>query len=115
MNYLGSLLWIIIIVLVVLLFGAAELLDWIGRLEIIERKWPRIWLFLNNKPGRLLLYLFFVALAYRDVSERMSELRVQPPVVNVSAPPAPIVKLCEADCFKTKDIASPWRWETAPA
>jgi len=43
-----------------LYFFFSEFLDLIGRLEIIERKWPRIWALLSNRPMRLILSAFLL-------------------------------------------------------
>jgi thiosulfate reductase cytochrome b subunit len=48
--------WVLISILVLYLF-ISEFLDIIGRLEIIERKWPKLWGLLNNRPMRLVLII----------------------------------------------------------
>jgi hypothetical protein len=92
MDFLVKIAWIVAIVLIALLLGAAEFLDWMGRLEIIERKWPKVWSFINNRTIRLLIYLFLIAFIYRDIEERVAELKVPFPVVTVKAPVPPVVQ-----------------------
>ena len=59
------------------LFGSyllvAEFLDTIGRLEIIEKRWPRIWGVLSNRPMRLILIVLLVVLLSKDLSEHLNE------------------------------------------
>lgn len=49
------LLWIAVLFVLAVLLGAAEFLDWIGRFEFIESRWPRAWAEINNRPMRLIL------------------------------------------------------------
>ena len=38
--------------IVLLLLGAVEALDWVGRLDLIQARWPVLWRLLNNRPVR---------------------------------------------------------------
>jgi hypothetical protein len=69
----------------------AELLDTIGRLEIIEKRWPPVWRAMSNRPFRLALLLFLLVLLAKDLSERWHANDPASLTVTVPAPPAPIV------------------------
>jgi hypothetical protein len=90
-DWLYNLAWIVISVALLLLFLTAELLDWKGRLEIIEKNWPRIWSTINNRPARILLLLFFVGLVGKDIKERLDEPKIDFKVVMPSIP-APVIE-----------------------
>ena len=68
---------------------ATELLDNIGRLEMIETKWPRLHKAMSNRPVRLALILVVLILIGEDVSERF-----EIPTLNVTikSPSVPVVQ-----------------------
>jgi hypothetical protein len=86
-----SILSLIGILLLVGFFAIVEIVDWAGRLDFIEHKWPTAWRFLNNRVARFtLLLICFVYLA-RDFK---AEIPPIPSVtMNVSPPPAPEIQL----------------------
>lgn len=96
----------ILLYLCVGLFGiyliATEFLDTIGRMEIIERKWPKLWAAMSNRPMRLVLLVLLVALLAKDVAERSQQ--TAPPILNVTLPdtPAPIVQECAPETANVK-------------
>jgi hypothetical protein len=67
----------------------SELLDVVGRLDLIEQKWPRVGRLLNNRPVRLALILFLLVAVWKDLSERNEEFKPSPLVVNIPGPAAP--------------------------
>ena len=72
----------------------AEFIDTIGRLEIVEKRWPRVWRGMNNRPFRLLLLIFLVILVARDVSERWKG-KAECLTVVMPSIPAPIVQMVQ--------------------
>jgi hypothetical protein len=83
---------IVIVIVLALLFATAEILDWIGRLEIIEKKWPKVYAAMNSRLARLIALVFLIALIGHDIEKR-GEVP-EPPIVKIPTPPPP-------------DIASP--------
>jgi hypothetical protein len=76
-------------ILVTILAGyvvVCEFLDLIGRLEIVETKWPKLWGFMSNRPMRLVLIVLLLVLIGRDVVERIQE---PPQVLQVVIQPPP--------------------------
>ncbi len=96
----------ILLYLCVGLFGiyliATEFLDTIGRMEIIEKKWPRLWSTMSNRPMRLVLLILLVALLAKDVAERFQQNAA--PALNVMVPniPAPVVQECTPEISTLK-------------
>lgn len=86
--------WIVAMALLALLLGAAELLDWIGRLEIVERKWPKVWKAINNRPMRIVLYLLLIIAIGRDISDRL-KIPIPKLEVTFQAPSAPIIQVSQ--------------------
>jgi len=70
---------------------ASEFLDTIGRLEILEKRWPSAWRAMSNRPFRLVMLVFLVVLVAKDVTERLHENEPAPVVVNIPPPPAPTI------------------------
>jgi hypothetical protein len=92
MPSVSDLIWWVFIGLLAIILIVSAFLDWIGRVEIIERKFPKIWGVLTNKATRLLLLLFVLGLLAEDVHERLHE-KEPPPLVFVSpAIPPPIIQ-----------------------
>lgn len=87
MNTLGLIGTALLLVFLAIL----EIIDWVGRLDFIEHRWPRAWKILSNRLARLtLLLICFVYLA-RDFR---SEIPTSPSAVfNIAAPPAPAIQL----------------------
>jgi hypothetical protein len=67
---------------------ATEFLDTIGRLEIIEHRWPRLWAAMSNRPMRLILLVLLIGLVAKDIAERL-EQKTPPPLRVTVQPPAP--------------------------
>jgi hypothetical protein len=59
-----------------------ELLDWQGRIEILEIKYPRLWRLVNNRPMRLVLLVLAIGLLSRDFKDIAAV--APPPVVHVT-------------------------------
>jgi hypothetical protein len=98
-------LWILGILLgLYVLF--AEFLDTIGRLEIIEKRWPAVWRIMSNRPFRLALLLFLVVLLAKDVSERWHENAPSCLTVVMPAPAAPIVQFVSPSKTQARKEAS---------
>lgn len=68
-----------------------ETLDWIGRLEIIERRWPKLYAAINSRLARLVGILFLAALIAHDIEKHIEV--PEPPVVKIAPPPAPQVSV----------------------
>jgi hypothetical protein len=67
----------------------SELLDVVGRLDLIEQKWPRVGKLLNNRPVRLALILFLLVAVWKDLSEHNEEAKPAPLAVQIAGPAAP--------------------------
>src|SRR5437016_13957001 len=78
---------IVIVIVLALLFGTAEILDWVGRLEIIERRWPRVYAAVSNRVARLVALVFLIALTGHDIEKRTEV--PEPPKVTIAAPLVP--------------------------
>ncbi len=89
----------ILIATLVCLLGAylflTEFLDTIGRLEIIEKRWPKAWAAMSNRPMRLVLLILLVVLVAKDVNERLHEMGPPPLKVVMPSIPAPIVQFVQ--------------------
>jgi hypothetical protein len=77
----------IVTALLLLFFLALEILDWQGRMELIESRWPLIWKAINNRPARLVLLFFCFAFLIRNFKDAVSI--PPPPIVNFAAPIPP--------------------------
>lgn len=87
------------IVAVVLLLAyviTTEALDWIGRAEIIENRWPRAWLVMSNRPARVILVLVAIGLLVHVITEKrepkqpaLIPLPTPSPAIPVSPLPVP--------------------------
>jgi|SRR5665213_872792 len=83
--------WIFGVVFVAYLV-ICEFLDTIGRLEIVEARWPRVYRAMSNRPMRLVLIIFLLALVAKDSTDRAKDrLTVVPLVIKMPVPPAPII------------------------
>jgi len=85
--------WILVAFLLLYVF-VSEFLDMIGRLEMIEAKWPKVWGFLSNRPMRLVLIFFLLVIVGNDLVERMNE-KVPALVVKMPSIPAPVVTFAQ--------------------
>jgi hypothetical protein len=70
------------------LFAFFEYLDMEGRLDILEKKHPKTWAFLNNRPARLLLIFLavgFLAMDAKDAAEIPEPplIKLAPPVISI--------------------------------
>ncbi|QHN02744.1 hypothetical protein FTO74_04700 [Granulicella sp. WH15] len=86
-----------VITILILYVGVTEWLDTIGRLEIIEKRWPRMWSIMNNRPIRLALLIFAVVVLVKIWSEKLKGEGVSPLIVNIPAPPAPVIQFIQPD------------------
>jgi hypothetical protein len=66
------------------LFAFFEYLDMKGRLDILEKKYPKAWAFLNNRPARLLLLFLAVGFLAKDIKDA-AEIP-DPPVIKLTPP-----------------------------
>lgn len=81
---------LIIAIILALLICIAEILDWIGRLEIIEKRWPKVYATMNSRLARLVAMLFLIALIARDIEQRTKVPGA--PRITFQTVPAPIVQ-----------------------
>jgi hypothetical protein len=94
-------LGVAILVYVVLVEG----LDWIGRAEIIEKRWPRMWGVMNKRPTRLILILVAIGLLIHVIAENRHSVPDSPPVVNARPQTHPSVE--PSDHTPTEQKAKP--------
>ena len=69
-----------------------EILDWQGRAEVMEEKFPRLWRVLNARPARLVLLVVlvgFLAKDFHDASASIPPVKEQCWVKNYAAPALP--------------------------
>jgi hypothetical protein len=88
MATLWNVLWIVVLALLAFLFFAAEVLDWLGRVEYVEQHCPKLWSAMNNRPMRVIGILIVFVLLAKDIEERLKEPEL---AVTIAAPPAPVV------------------------
>ncbi len=96
---------IAVVIILALLFGVAEILDWVGRLEIVERKWPKVHAAMNSRLARLIALLFLIALIGHDI-EKHTEIP-EPPRVTIPAPPVPQFTSTKQDVTRTLPAPKP--------
>jgi hypothetical protein len=78
---------------VALFFAFAEYLDWHGRMEVLEKKHPRIWRLVNDRSFRLVLLFMIFAILSADLKETLKQLEPgEAPVVRFVAPSVPAVE-----------------------
>jgi hypothetical protein len=53
-----------------------EYLDWHGRSDVLKEKHPRVWVFVNNRPMRLVLSLLVLGFLVKDFKDAVA---VAPP------------------------------------
>jgi hypothetical protein len=80
MSFLG----ILLIVLVAGYFVVVELLDWTGRLELIENRLPKLWRVLNARPSRLILLFLIFGILLENYGK---ESETEPLVIKVNGFP----------------------------
>jgi len=87
MEIMSSLLLIFFASAIVVYALLTEGLDWIGRAEIIEKRWPFLWAVMNKRPTRLVL----LATAVVMLAHVMGEIRVgaEVPAVKLVPPKVP--------------------------
>jgi hypothetical protein len=97
-----------------------EFIDWQGRAEVLELKYPWLWRAVNNRPARLLLLVLAVGLLVKDFKDAVAI--APPPVVNIAPPPVPAITIVKSpeklkdQCWLTtigvatpKDLPQNWR------
>ena len=87
------LLTLLPLAVITLFFAFAEYLDWHGRMEILEKKHPRIWRLVNDRPFRLILLLLIFAILSAELKETLKNL-LEPdeaPIVRFVAPSVPSI------------------------
>jgi hypothetical protein len=87
MELFSSLLLVVTAIALVVYTLLTEGLDWIGRAEIIEKRWPVLWGAMNNRPTRLVLLVIALAM----LANVAKDLRAgaDPPLVIFAAPKVP--------------------------
>src|ERR1017187_811408 len=61
-----------------------EILDWHGRFDVIEKRWPTLWAAMNNRAARLLLIVIAIAFLSKDFHDAMAV--GAPPVARLLPP-----------------------------
>ena len=74
---------------VIVFVGFIEFLDWHGRAEIIQQKYPRLWNAMNNRVARLVLLVVAIVLLTKDFRDAIATAPA--PVVVFKAPPPPTI------------------------
>lgn len=82
---------------------AVEVLDWHGRMEIIQKRWPRLWVLMSERPARLVLLVAIAALLAADVRKEVP--RVPNLSVRFPAPSAPRLEAAKP-CPKCPTLGS---------
>lgn len=47
----------------------AEVLDWFGRADVIEKRYPKVWRFMTSRLSRMILMLFLLGLLLHDIEK----------------------------------------------
>jgi hypothetical protein len=104
MEILSSLLLVITAIVLILYFLLTEGLDWIGRAEIIEKRWPILWGAMNDRPMRLVLLIVAIVMLAHVIGElrmgavapiatfaapKVPEINPNVRVITIGSPPAP--------------------------
>src|SRR5271163_1939073 len=68
-----------------------EATDWIGRAEVIEKRWPKLWSLMNNRPMRLVL----ITVALVMIGDVIQDVRAdaEPASVTFQSPKVPSIVL----------------------
>ncbi len=64
-----------------------EYLDWHGRSDVLKEKHPKVWVFVNNRPMRLVLSLLVLGFLVKDFKDAVAV--APPPTVKIVTPVAP--------------------------
>ena len=78
---------LVVAAVLIVIAGLMFLLDMVGRAELIQGRWPRVWKWVTSRPLILLMLLVSLALLDRDFKDAM--VTALPAIVNVAPPPAP--------------------------
>ena len=87
--HMGWIIWIVGVPLA-LYVVICEFLDVIGRLEIIEKRWPKVHSAMSNRPMRLVLIILVLGLIGKDVIDRL-QMKVPALYVTIKPPIVPEV------------------------
>lgn len=74
--------------LAIVLLAFFEILDVSGRLDILEKKYPKLWSLANRRPARLLLLAMCAGFLAKDIKDATDIpdppiVKLQPPVISV--------------------------------
>jgi hypothetical protein len=78
-----------------------EILDWHGRLEIIQKRWPWVWRLINDRPARLVFMIILAGLLITDIKKDIPPI-VAPPVISFAPPAAPRIAEYEYELVKLR-------------
>jgi len=92
LEILFALLALIPILILGLFWLFVEYLDWHGRMEIVEKKHPKIWRLMNDRPFRLVMLFMVFALLATDVKQNAKQLETEPPIYRFQMPSAPTIE-----------------------
>lgn len=84
-----AMLTVLVAIVLGIFFVLVEILDWIGRLEIIEQRWPKIFTVLNSRFARLAAILILIVLIAHDIEQRAAI--PEPPRVTFLPAPVPVI------------------------
>lgn len=88
------LLWIVGGIMALYVFFG-EILDNIGRAEIIENRWPGLWKILNKRLTRWVAILFLLILVGKDILDRANTKHPEYLQVVMPSFPAPLIQMVQ--------------------
>jgi hypothetical protein len=91
-----------------------EILDWQGRAEIIEKKFPWVWRVMNARPARIVLMFVIIAFLAKDFRDATAvapppQIVIKPPIpppVNITRINPPIKEQCWVRNYAVPSIPS---------
>jgi hypothetical protein len=83
-------LFLFLAALAIVTYGIiTEATDWVGRAEIIEKRWPGLWSLMNNRPMRLILLVVAIVM----IAHATQELQAGVEPAEVKFPPSRVPAL----------------------
>lgn len=116
-DVLIALLSLIPLGLIAVLLLFAEYLDWHSRLEIMERKHPKLTRLINDRPLRLVLLFMVFAMLGMDLKQVLKQPVVESPKFTFPVPQVPAIEQSQTERIKKaqqeaqaeRDDARHWR------
>src|SRR5258708_5112622 len=89
MEILSNLLLLATAVVIFVYVAITESTDWIGRAEVIEKRWPSLWSAMNNRPARLVFSVVGIGMLARLTQDFRTGCEAPPAIFR--APPVPTI------------------------